>query len=196
MASADTLTLWGSLPQFVQDADTANGLVFQTWLDAVGQQLQVIDDLARDQGSEPGWAIVLDVTQCPTYALPWLAQFVGVRFNASQQTDAAMRAAISAESEFARGTVAAIEAAGNAQLMSNGTAVLERTPDPYSLTIVCPAADVAGGSWAELVAGYATWAVVVTDFATWAAVDSQTTAFEQAVLAAVPGGIVVSFTFD
>lgn len=194
--SADTQTLWNALPQFVQDQDTANGWPFLSWLEGPGSILQTIDDLARDDDlGNPGWSSLLDVTRCPTYALPWLAQFVGVRFSSSQLTDAQQRAAITAEQGFQRGTVAAIEAAGNALLSSGSVMVLERTPDPYSLTVEVPTSGLTGGTWGALVAEFATWTTVISDFSTWADVSEQSAAIEAAILAAIPAGLVTTITF-
>jgi hypothetical protein len=41
--------------------------------------LQPMYDLVRPRLDQDGWAILLDPDECPAYALPWLAQVVGVR---------------------------------------------------------------------------------------------------------------------
>jgi len=173
--SADTLLLWEGLPVFVQDQDAANDYPFLSWLEGAGSLLQTIDTLCRDDAvGNPGWSVIFNATLCPTEYLPWLAQCVGVRFSATQVTDAAQRAAIETPVGFARGTLAAVEAAA-VPYLSAGYAVvlLERTPDPYSYTVEIPAAGMTGGTWGDLVANYATWATIVADFATWSAVDAK-----------------------
>lgn len=131
----DTLRLWSYLPQFVQEGDAASGYQFLRWLDGIGQQQQIIDTLCRDQGPNPGWSILLDVTRCPTYALPWLAQFVGVRFSSTQTTDAAQRSAIIGEQGFNRGTVSAIQAVALQYLKPGySVTVVERTNFPRSIS--------------------------------------------------------------
>ena len=59
--------------------------------------LQAIDDIIRDTPYDPGYSILLDINRCPTYALPWLGQFVGVRF-LMVQPDSVMRQRIQTES--------------------------------------------------------------------------------------------------
>lgn len=139
--SPDTLQLWSYLPQFVQDNDAAGGYQFLTWLDGIGSQQQLIDNLCRDTPEAQGWSIVLDVSRCPTYALPWLAQFVGVRFTGTQMlSDAAMRSAILNKTGFARGSLAGIAASVRA-LLNGAVQIIERVngvtgqPDPYQLII-------------------------------------------------------------
>jgi hypothetical protein len=195
--SPDTLIIWDSLPVFIQDQDTANGYTFLSWLEGSGSILQTIDTLCRDDSlGNPGWSIICDVTRCPTQYLPWLAQCVGVRFGPNQVTDAAQRAAIETPYGFARGTLAAMQAAAAPYLSTGFTvSLIERTPDPYSYTVKVPAAGVTGGTWGELAAHFATWSVVVADFATWATVDAQTAAITTALQAANPVGLVQTISF-
>jgi hypothetical protein len=136
-ASADTLELYGYLPQFVRDNDAANKYTFLSWLEGICSQQQKIDDLCRDTTYGPGWSVIMDVGRCPTYALPWLAQFVGVNIPGEiKNNDLAMRQAILAKNSFARGSLAGIV---NGILLILGpdsiVNVIERYPDPYSLTI-------------------------------------------------------------
>lgn len=142
MTAADTIKLWGFLPPFAQENDAQTSYQFLRWLDGSGQQQQILDNLLRDGPSgQAGWSIILDVARCPTYALPWLGQFVGVRFTPAQlESDSAMRAAIVAPGNFARGTVAALNAAIAPYLLPNGyITVIERfngtTADPYAIYI-------------------------------------------------------------
>ena len=209
--SQATTTLYSFLPQFVQDNDAAGGWQFLTWLDGIGQQQQLIDNLCRDTESGIGWSVVLDVSRCPTYALPWLAQFVGVRFTGAQlNDDYMMRSAILAKGNFARGTVAAIVAAVTAALGSAGgtVKVIERVnaagqPDPYALTIV---SQDAGGdlAYSEL-PGYVanalslapgvdpTNANVATVFPNYNNFPVSTSAARTAAaLAAIPAGLVAT----
>jgi len=192
------LTLWSSLPQFIQDNDAQNGYPWLSFLEGPGSILQTIDDLVRDVVTPtpyPGWSIVLDVTRCPADALPWLAQCVGVRFTGSQTTVAEQQTAITSLQGFSRGTVASVEAAANAQLNSGSCVITERDPDAYTVAVSAPSADLTGGSWSGVVAQYATWADLETAFATWADLLAQSDAFESAVENALPAGLNVSFSF-
>jgi hypothetical protein len=80
---------------------------------AIGAMFQPVRDLTFDVGADgdsgyvPGWGPLLDPTLCPTAALPYLGQFVGVAVPDGAD-DATARAAIRAESGFSRGTLAAI----------------------------------------------------------------------------------------
>ena len=140
-ASTDTLELYGYLPQFVRDNDANNQYTFLSWLEGIGSQQQKIDDLCRDTQYGPGWGVVMDVGRCPNYALPWLAQFVGVNIpgtiqGTSPAQDYAMRQTILAKNSFARGSLQGV-VNGILMLLGPGAAVnvIERYPDPYSLLI-------------------------------------------------------------
>ena len=149
--SSDTLRLWSFLPEFAQQLDAVGDGVngsyqFLSWLEGAvaggslyntsASGLQALDDLCRDDIS-PGWSKIMDVTRCPTYALPWLAQFVGVRFTGSTvNDDSAMRLAILQESNFSRGTAQAITASVQPFLSPTGRVnIIERSPDTYSFTV-------------------------------------------------------------
>ena len=99
-ARPDTLTLYSSVPEYIQDWDAQNGYSLLSWVDGAFAMLQPIDELVRDgydnngigysllfnylyyysgtlQGvSSQGLADVADVNQALT-VLPWFAQFVG-----------------------------------------------------------------------------------------------------------------------
>lgn len=137
----DTWELWGYLPEFLQISDQNNGYPFLLWLNGICSQLQIIDDLCRDTEQGIGWSVVMDVGRCPNFALPWLAQFVGVNIpgnimGTTPQQDTAMRQAILAKNSFARGSVLGI-VNGILAILGSGASVriIERWPDPYSLTI-------------------------------------------------------------
>lgn len=100
VALNDTLTLYSSVPQYIQDWDESNNYQLLSWLDGVCSMLQPLDNLVRDgydnngvgysllfnylyyysgnlkgQNSS-GLANIEDVNQA-LIVLPWLAQFVG-----------------------------------------------------------------------------------------------------------------------
>ena len=83
--------------------------VLLRWLAGMGEMVQAIDSLCMAQNDDgtiaPGWSQVLDINRCPTAALPWLGQFVGVSVDPSQRDDQ-QRYAIEQEHGFARGTPA------------------------------------------------------------------------------------------
>jgi hypothetical protein len=195
--SPDTATLWGFLPQFVQDSDAGNGYPFLSWLEGPCSLLQATDTLARDQGQNPGWSILLDVTRCPTADLPWLAQFVGVRFSSLQTTDAQMRAAITGEQGFQRGTVdALIAAAATFLTTTSGVVVTERYEgDPYKVLVTVPGAGVLG-TWFYVESEYATWNALEAAFATWNALGGSGAQLVAVMQAALPAGLVLTVAYD
>jgi len=168
---------------------------------AIGAMFQPLRDLGgTDPDGNPGWSILLDIDRCPTQYLPYLGQFVGVQVNTAL-TDAQQRSQIRAESGMQRGTVAAIKAAAAKLLTGTQTVqLIERTPDPYSFTVITaddetpdpdavlaalmaakPAGlilnyngSVTGQTWAQLVSGEATWAAAITAYPTWQDVINNT----------------------
>jgi len=109
--------------------DDENAWSLLILVNAIGAMFQTVDDVVRDTPDGPGFSILLDLNRCPSEALDWLGQFVGVRLPAGA-TDAEKRAAIAAESGFRRGTRAALEAAVKATLTGAQTVIVrERSGD-------------------------------------------------------------------
>jgi hypothetical protein len=148
--SVTTLDWWNQLGPW-RDADNASGIAgngypLLTVLDAIGSQYNVTEQYTRDDPTHIGWGQLLDVNACPTFALPWLAQFAGVSIPVGS-TDPQMRALITSQANTKRGTPATLIAILKSFL--TGTQIiqlLERTPDPYSFTIACQASQIAGGA--------------------------------------------------
>lgn len=113
LAAADPLTAWSLL----------------TYCNAIGLMYELVEDWVRDTPDGPGWSLLLDLDRCPPEALPWLAQFAGVRvLPGSAETD--QRARIAATDGFRRGTRAALVAAAQATLTGAQTVVFrERDHD-------------------------------------------------------------------
>lgn len=126
--------------------DANQGYALALYLGALGTMFQIVEDYARDQvlGSvvAPGWSQLVDIDRCPTEALPWLAQFVGVITRAGL-SDAAQRDRIRSTSGWTRGTVGAIVGAAQQYLAGSKTVILrERDPaacaaqPAYGLTVI------------------------------------------------------------
>jgi hypothetical protein len=172
--SETTLDWWNQLGPW-RDADNASGIAGKgypllTFLDAIGSQYDVTEEYTRDSPTHVGWGTLLDVNTCPDFALPWLAQFAGVAIPVGT-TDAAARVLITSQANAKRGTPQVLIAI--LQSFLTGTkqvTLLERTPDPYSFTIICQASEMPGG------AGGATAALALA-----------------ALMAAKPAGLVMSF---
>lgn len=78
--------------------------------DALAAPLAQVDTLAADSDAGPGWSALFDLDRCPPEALPYLAQFVGVKPLAGLD-DAAQRYRVASTEGWKRGTPAAIIAA-------------------------------------------------------------------------------------
>ena len=183
--ATDTVLLYEGLGEALTDGQAALGYPLAFWLNGMGQCMDAIDALSRDTTAGPGWSQVMDITRCPTVALGWLGQLVGVRVDPNQP-DAVQRAQIEAEAGFARGTPAALIAAARKYLQgAQRVTLVERDTSPYHFHIQVYAIDLAGEHWGDLGAAYATWA----------GVDSTASfALGNALAAATPGGLQMSLT--
>lgn len=172
--SETTLDWWNQMGPW-RDADLALGLSGKgypllTFMDAISSQYAVTEAYTRDDATHVGWGQLLDVNVCPTDALPWLAQFSGVSIPVGS-TDAQMRALIVGQPATRRGTIASLVAILQGYLTGTQLVnVYERTPDPYSFSIVCQASQISGG-----------------------ATGSTAAAALAALTAAKPAGLVMSF---
>jgi hypothetical protein len=117
------------------------------YLQAIAAMFEQVEDLTLDtvdlDGHDlPGWGKFFDVDQCPTGALPYLAQFVGETLPTTL-TDTQAREQIRSQPNRRRGTPAGLTAAARATL-TDPKQVIFRERDPaacpaepaYGLTIV------------------------------------------------------------
>lgn len=110
---------------------------------ALAQALEQVADVFDPPGDVPPGAPLLDVDLCPDWALPWLAQIVGVTIPQGA-TPAQARTLISEIAGWQRGTPASLTAAARAFLSSPTATVFfnERLAgDPYRLGIVTLASE-------------------------------------------------------
>jgi len=151
---------------------------------------------AFDPVDAASFETILDPTRCPDWALPWLAQLVGLRLPTSITVDE-QRAFIVALASQNRGTPAALAAAAGLYLTGSKTVYFrERDPDsddpPYTIEVVTlddetPDPDavlaalmaqkpggivltfrqVEGQDWQQVVTDYDTWDDVVATYSTW-----------------------------
>lgn len=175
--------------------DESLGYPLLRWLDGPGQLIERLNDLALDDPTtgDPGWSIIFDPTRCPTYALPWLAQCVGVRFDSTQNTDATQRAAIVAEPAFKRGTPSAIQAAA-AKYLSSGQQVIlfERDTDPYHFTVLIRLGALQPATYAQMEATYATFSAAEAAFANYDTEAFPQAQVQAALAAAKPAGLTMT----
>jgi hypothetical protein len=103
---------------------------------AMGEILAQVGEIADPPDPYPPLAPLLSAELCPPWALPWLAQFVGVTIPPGFNEDQA-RETISAVAGFSRGTVAALRAAAGLYLTGDKTVYFrERDGSPYRLEVV------------------------------------------------------------
>lgn len=152
---------------------------------------------AFDPGDAASFETILDPARCPDWALPWLAQLVGITNLPTTPDHATQRQIIAELALQRRGTPAMLAAAAGLYLTGTKTVYFrERDPsgdDPaYTLEVVTldsetpdpdkvraalmaqkPSAivllyrQVQGQDWQEVVAENATWNDVVATFSTW-----------------------------
>lgn len=188
--AADTTALWQATGP-AADLDTSGTLL--AWLDGPGQILQVLDTLARDTTTDPGWSVLLDVDRCPDDYLPWLGQLVGVRFDSTLTDPGQRRTAIRTRSGFARGSVGAIRSA--AQRYLTGTQrvdIAERDTGPYHLTVTVYQSQLTGMTYADLSAMYPTYSALTAAFTTYVGYSAPTAPLTAALLAAKPAGLLMT----
>jgi hypothetical protein len=194
----DTTILYGRMG-WAKDEDTTG--VLYRWLSGIGELIQTIDSLSRDgfdaEGKPaPGWSQVLDINRAPTYVLPWLAQFVGVRVDPNARDDQ-QRYAIENPSGFGRGSPDYMVAAANQYLLPGYTVVIiERDTSAYHLHVNVPQAGIAGTStclsiWQQ----YPTCAAVEAAFATCEALWFTDAEIIAAINATIPGGLQWTINF-
>ncbi len=106
-------------------------------VDAIMRPIQEIEDVVRDTDTHVGWGKLLDINAAPSYALPWLAQFMGVT-PLKGLDDASQRLRIKEAAGFARGSVGAIRAAAQQFLTGKKTVeIYERDGgNPWRLRVL------------------------------------------------------------
>lgn len=188
--------LYSSLGFHVED-DEAQDFALRKFCEALCAPMQPAYDLVREREGSAGWAIVFDADNCPAYALPYLAQFVGVQI-VPEMSEEQIRAEIRQPTGWRRGQPESLQIATRRTLTGEDPLViihprtpevgvtyirtlLSQTPDPIRtervLRAVLPAWEVLeyeaieGVTWADVTAStkWETWANLTADFATWQA---------------------------
>lgn len=121
--------------------DDQYGYAHAILCETMAQPFLQVAELIDPPDPLPPWAPLFSVDLCPTWALPWLAQLVGVRLPVGlSETD--QRTFIRSVSGNATGTVASIAAAVNSTLVSSSPPdpptvfIRERDGSAYRLEIV------------------------------------------------------------
>lgn len=114
------------------------GNVGEHFIAALNGPIEVVAEAVREDDEErDGFAVFLDLDNCPAFALPWLGQFKGIKSTPGLvETDA--RDEIRYGEGLRRGTVDALERAGQRHLTgTKAVRIVERAAgDPYALTVI------------------------------------------------------------
>jgi Phage tail protein (Tail_P2_I) len=192
--SAPELTPWGERlrerTEPLAPDDEAHGHAHAHLVGALASALERVAEIYDPEEGPPGSPLV-DVDRCPDWALPWLAQVVGVTIPAGTAPELA-RDAIRSVAGWKRGTPAALRAAASAYLTGAKTVYFrERDPTggepPYCLEVVTLTSETPDPAAVEaalrrqkpagIVLTYRTvegwdWQQVDVDYASWTAVDA------------------------
>src|SRR5262245_2747290 len=104
--------------------------------ESIGRIFLEVQEVFDPEGDIPPVAPILSVDLCPAWALPWLAQFLGVTIPAGTDPGTA-RELIRNVSGFQRGTAGAMRAAAGLFLTGNQTVYFrERDGGAYQLEVV------------------------------------------------------------
>lgn len=123
--------------------DATFGFAHAYLTEAIGRLSQQAQEVADPEGDAPPLSTLLNPDTCPDWALPWLAQFVGIKLPAGL-TPADARAIIHDVAGFSRGTPAALRAAAQLYLTGNKEVFFRERDggDPYRLEVVTQANEV------------------------------------------------------
>lgn len=137
-AEGDMLrTFWQGEPHASRSERLASVSPLRAITDAMTAPLDPLDDVVRgdDDGHHPPLALAVHAQHAPLWALPWLANLVGVEWHGDPDED--LRALILDRPAFRRGTTAAIVEAAKATLTgTQNVLVVERDTSPWRLSIV------------------------------------------------------------
>lgn len=148
----------------VAGGDNSRGWPLLIYCQALVAGIDGIDSIVRDTDERDGWEIVLDPDNCPPEALGWLAQFHGVRLKASVGITE-QRSWVKSAAGLSRGSLEAIRASVRPYLTGlKRVDLYERVTSAYTLLAVTYTSETADAVMAE-----------------------------QAIRAAVPAGIVVTY---
>lgn len=142
--STPELTPWGQRLRErtapLAPEDSQHGDAHAYLAGALAIALERVAEIYDPEDGPPGSPLV-DVDRCPDWALPWLAQLVGVTIPAGVTDPEQVRAGIRDVAGWKRGTPAALRAAAGFYLTGSKTVIFrERDPSgsdpPYTLEVV------------------------------------------------------------
>lgn len=138
----------------------------KTFVGALGELFQEIDDYARNTDEGPGWSPIVDVNRAPESGLPWLAQFLGVRIDYGSELDA--RQQIRSHDRWGRGTPLSIMGPASKWVPPGGQLYMsERSPNPWHVTFIFVDVIAELQTYADVWHFYGTYHNVRVRFATY-----------------------------
>jgi hypothetical protein len=121
--------------------DDAHGYAHAYLCGSLGAIFAEVAEVFDPEGDTPPLAPLLDPVLCPAWALPWLAQMVGIVLP-DGMSEADARSFISEVAGFKRGTRQAMQAAVSVYLTGDKTVYFrERDGSPYTLEVVTLASE-------------------------------------------------------
>jgi hypothetical protein len=193
--------LYSSLGFHVED-DEAQDFALRKFCEALCAPMQPAYDLVRERDDSAGWGIVFDANNCPAYALPYLAQYVGV-VPTPEMSEEQLRNEIREPTGWKRGQPESLRIATRRTLTGEDPLViihprtpevgityirtlLSQTPEPDRTEAIIrgalPAWEVldyeaiSGPTWADVSAStsWTTWRDLTLDFASFQALTEVT----------------------
>lgn len=183
---------FGALGFHAED-DEANDWPLLRFCAAWIAPLEPVNEIVRERGDSPPWGVLFDVDNCPAWALPFLAQYVGVVITPEMSEDQ-IRNEILEPTGWARGREPAIRIAAQRTLTGDQRVIIRpRTPEAgvhYIRTLksetpdeertravlraalpaweVLDYAAIDGVTWGDIAASYEDWAEILATFDGWA----------------------------
>jgi hypothetical protein len=120
--------------------DEANGYAMAHLCAVLMAPVELVTQLASDDGDLPGWRNAVDVDEAPAQLLPWLGQFNGTPLQDGEPVEEQRRKIREARGSH-RGTTRAVISDLKATLTgTQSVVVIERDGDPFqNLFVVLPA---------------------------------------------------------
>lgn len=188
--TAEVVYAW--LGPALTDPDEDHDWALAHLVNAATAALAEVEAVTRSADGQPGWTIALDPDTVPAALLPWLAQFVGVRLDDRLST-AGHRQQIKDRPYHRRGTNGAILAAARPWLAYGDVTLVERDGGAYRLTVQYAADQVDVPTLEDVENTYTTLGDVEEQVRYLGDLEGDLARMQDAVLAAKPVGIVVTF---
>jgi hypothetical protein len=201
--TAPELTPWGERvrerTEPLAPDDAAHGYAHAHLAGALAEVLERVAEIYDPEDGPPG-SPLLDVDRCPDWALPWLAQLVGVTIPTGTSPEL-VRTGIREVAGWKRGTPGALRAAAQAFLTGDQTVIFRErdtsaADPPYTLEVVTLVSETPDPAAVEaalrrqkpagIVLTYRTvtgwdWQQVDVDYSAWSALDGAYTSWRRLI---------------